>query len=466
MAVYTEVSDDELAAFLAEYDIGTAVSCKGIAEGVENSNYLLLTGRGPYILTLYEKRVDARDLPFFLGLIEHLAARGVPCPVPVHGRDGAVLRTLCNRPAAITSFLAGVWPRRPRPAHCAGLGEALARMHLAGLDYEPERANALSVDSWRPLFERCRAGADDVVPGLSAEVSATLDRIEADWPRDLPRGVIHADLFPDNVFFDRETLSGLIDFYFACNDALVYDLAVCLNAWCFEPDLSFNVTKARLHDRALSRGAALLGGGDGSPPAARRGRRAALPADPPLRLDQPGGRRLGQTQGPARVPAQAPLPSRRVGSRRLRHRAVTVAIYTDGACRGNPGPGGWGAVLLYGEHRREISGAAPDTTNNRMELTAAIRALEALNRRSTDVALYTDSTYVKDGITRWLPGWKAKGWRTASKSPVKNRDLWEALDALVQRHDVTWHWVRGHAGNPENERADTLAREALKAAAA
>ena len=141
---------------------------------------------------------------------------------------------------------------------------------------------------------------------------------------------------------------------------------------------------------------------------------------------------------------------------------MTVAIYTDGACSGNPGPGGWGAVLLYGEHRREISGASADTTNNRMELTAAIRALEALKRPS-DVALYTDSTYVKDGITRWLPGWKAKGWRTASKSPVKNRDLWEALDALVQHHDVSWHWVRGHAGNAENERADTLAREALKA---
>ena len=245
MAVYTEVSDDELAAFIAEYDIGQVLSCKGIAEGVENSNYLLLTGRGPYILTLYEKRVDARDLPFFLGLIEHLAAHGVPCPVPVHGRDGAVLRRLCERPAAITSFLAGVWPRRPSPAHCAGLGEALARMHLAGLDYPAERANALSVDSWRPLFEKCSAGADGVVPGLSAEVSATLDRIEAEWPRDLPRGVIHADLFPDNVFFERDRLSGLIDFYFACNDALVYDLAVCLNAWCFEPDLSFNVTKAR-----------------------------------------------------------------------------------------------------------------------------------------------------------------------------------------------------------------------------
>ena len=144
---------------------------------------------------------------------------------------------------------------------------------------------------------------------------------------------------------------------------------------------------------------------------------------------------------------------------------MSVAIYTDGACSGNPGPGGWGAVLLKGGHRRELSGAAPDTTNNRMELTAAIRALEALNRPS-QVALYTDSTYLRDGITRWLPNWKARGWRTAAKSPVKNRDLWEALDALAHRHDVTWHWVKAHAGNPENERADTLARAALKAAAA
>ena len=466
MAVYTEVSDDELAAFIAEYDIGPALSCKGIAEGVENTNYLLLTEGGPYILTLYEKRVDARDLPFFLGLIEHLADRGVPCPVPVHGRDGAVLRTLCERPAAITSFLAGVWPRRPRPGHCAELGEALARMHLAGLDYAQRRANALSVESWRPLFEKCRAGADGVVPGLSAEVSATLDRIEAAWPRDLPRGVVHADLFPDNVFFNREKLSGLIDFYFACNDALVYDLAVCLNAWCFESDLSFNVTKAR-HMIARYRAVRRCSEAEiARPPAARRGRCAALPADPPLRLDQPGGRRPGPPQGPARVSAQAPLPPRRLGPARLRdrHRRMTVAIYTDGACRGNPGPGGWGAVLLYGGHRREISGASGQTTNNRMELTAAIRALEALKRPS-EVALYTDSTYVKDGITRWLPGWKAKGWRTAAKTPVKNRDLWEALDAIVGRHDVTWHWVKGHAGNAENERADTLARSALKAEA-
>ena len=143
---------------------------------------------------------------------------------------------------------------------------------------------------------------------------------------------------------------------------------------------------------------------------------------------------------------------------------MSVAIYTDGACSGNPGPGGWGAVLLYGGHRREISGAARRTTNNRMELTAAIRALEALTRPS-EVALYTDSTYLRDGITRWLPNWKARGWRTAAKSPVKNRDLWEALDALSGRHDVSWHWVKAHAGNAENERADTLARAALKAEA-
>ena len=173
-----------------------------------------------------------------------------------------MLRRLCDRPAAITSFLTGQWPRRPAPSHCAALGEALARLHLAGLDYGPERANALSLDSWRPLFEKCRAGADAVVPGLAAEVAATVERIEGDWPRDLPRGVVHADLFPDNVFFERGRLSGLIDFYFACNDALVYDLAVCLNAWCFEPDLSFKRDQGAPHDRPLPRGAPLLGGGD------------------------------------------------------------------------------------------------------------------------------------------------------------------------------------------------------------
>ena len=246
MAVYTAVSDQDLALFLGNYDIGRAVSFKGIAEGVENSNYFLLTDQGPYILTLYEKRVAPEDLPYFLGLMEHLARRDLACPTPIHGRDGEVLRELCGRPAAITSFLSGVWPLRPAPSHCGPLGEALAKMHVAGLDYPAQRENALSVAGWRKLFDQSEARADEVEPGLAKELAGELDELAARWPRDLPEGVIHADLFPDNVFFDGDELSGLIDFYFACNDFLAYDLAVCLNAWCFEPDTSFNITKARL----------------------------------------------------------------------------------------------------------------------------------------------------------------------------------------------------------------------------
>jgi len=246
MAVYTAVSDQDLALFLADYDIGRAVSFKGIAEGVENSNYFLLTDQGPYILTLYEKRVAPEDLPYFLGLMEHLARRGLACPTPIHGHDGEMLRELCGRPAAITSFLSGVWPLRPATSHCGPLGEALAKMHVAGLDYSERRENALSVAGWRTLFDQLEARADEVEPGLARELAGELDELAARWPRDLPEGVIHADLFPDNVFFDGDELSGLIDFYFACNDFLAYDLAVCLNAWCFEPDTSFNITKARL----------------------------------------------------------------------------------------------------------------------------------------------------------------------------------------------------------------------------
>lgn len=245
MAVYTEVSDDDLNAFAAEYDIGEVLSCKGIAEGIENTNYLLGTGNASYILTLYEKRVKEDDLPFFLALMEHLAARGIPCPIPVKGRDGAALRRLSGRPAAIITFLDGMWPRRATPGHCAGLGRAMARMHMAGADFDMSRPNALSVESWRPLLEASAPRADEVRDGLAGELARELDELEAAWPSGLPSGVIHADLFPDNVFFRGEALSGLIDFYFACTDFFAYDLAVCLNAWCFEPDLSFNITKAR-----------------------------------------------------------------------------------------------------------------------------------------------------------------------------------------------------------------------------
>jgi homoserine kinase type II len=246
MAVYTDVPDEELRAFIAEYAIGEVVSCKGIAEGVENSNYLLRTETGTFILTLYEKRVAPADLPFFIALMEHLASHGVACPTPIKARDGAALRRLCGRPAALVSFLDGMWPRRIHPFHCAALGEALARLHLAGANFPLRRPNNFSVAGWRQLFDTCRARAHEVRPGLAEELGQELDALEREWPQHLPEGVIHADLFPDNIFFRREAVSGLIDFYFACTDFLAYDLAICLNAWCFESDGSFNVTKARL----------------------------------------------------------------------------------------------------------------------------------------------------------------------------------------------------------------------------
>ena len=245
MAVYTEVTDEDLTAFAELFGLGEVLSCKGIAEGVENSNFQLVTQRGSYILTLYEKRVNPADLPFFLGLIEHLAAHGVPCPEPVHATDGETLKTLSGKPAAVVTFLSGMWPRRVSPQHTAELGRALAELHIAGADYTRSRANALGVDSWRALLDSCEGRGDEVLPGITAELQAELDTIESQWPGDLPTGVIHGDLFPDNVFFRAERLTGLIDFYFACNEVLAYDIAICLNAWCFEPDGSFNVTKAR-----------------------------------------------------------------------------------------------------------------------------------------------------------------------------------------------------------------------------
>jgi homoserine kinase type II len=245
MAVYTDVSADDLTKFLNLYDIGELLSYKGIAEGVENSNFLVHTSAGNYILTLYEKRVAENDLPFFLGLMEHLAARGLTCPQPVKNKDGGFLGVVAGRPAAIVTFLEGLWIRKPNAGHCAAVGEALARLHIAGSDFASKRPNALSVESWRPLFEHAGARGDSVRPGLCDEIVAELDVLEKSWPRNLPQGVIHADLFPDNVFFLGDKLSGLIDFYFACNDTLAYDVAICLNAWCFETDHSYNVTKGR-----------------------------------------------------------------------------------------------------------------------------------------------------------------------------------------------------------------------------
>jgi homoserine kinase type II len=257
MAVYTEVTDEALTEFLALYDIGTLLAFRGIAEGVENSNYALKTTQGDFILTLYEKRVNPEDLPWFLGLMEHLAAHGLSCPLPVRAKDGHNLNPLAGKIAAITTFLAGVWPRRVLIEHCEPLGAAMAKLHLAGQGFTRTRKNGLGPDSWGPLLAKCE-GADGVLQGLNAELTTWLERITGAWPKDLPVGHIHADLFPDNVFFLNGEISGLIDFYFACTDIYAYDVAICLNAWCFERDFSFNITKSRallrgyMEHRALS----------------------------------------------------------------------------------------------------------------------------------------------------------------------------------------------------------------------
>jgi homoserine kinase type II len=245
MAVYTEVPDNELRAFIEQYQIGEVMACKGIAEGVENSNYLLHTTQGSYILTLYEKRVKREDLPFFLGLMQHLAAKGLNCPTPLNGKDGTALRELCGRPAAICSFLEGMWPRRPNERHCQLLGAALADLHVKGRDFAMQRPNNLSLSGWQELAAKTAARADEVEAGLAKLIADEVRYLEQHWPQGLEIGTIHADLFPDNVFFLGDKLSGLIDFYFACTDFLAYDLAVCINAWCFEGDGSFNVTKAQ-----------------------------------------------------------------------------------------------------------------------------------------------------------------------------------------------------------------------------
>ncbi len=243
MAVYTDITENDLRDFLTQYDVGELTSYKGIAEGVENSNFLLHTTRDPLILTLYEKRVEKNDLPFFLGLMQHLSERGLSCPLPLPRRDGELLGELSGRPAALISFLEGMWLRRPEAKHCREVGKALAEMHLAGEGFEIRRPNALSLEGWKILWDRSAERADEVEKGLGNEISAELAFLEAHWPKDLPAGVIHADLFQDNVFFLGDTLSGLIDFYFACNDMLAYDVSICLNAWCFEKDGAYNVTK-------------------------------------------------------------------------------------------------------------------------------------------------------------------------------------------------------------------------------
>jgi homoserine kinase type II len=236
VAVYTQVSAERIAELLADYDVGTLVSAKGIAEGVENSNYLLDTSQDRFILTLYEKRVDADDLPFFLKLLDHLAERGQPVPPAIADRTGRQIQTVNGKPACLIAFLPGVSPGEPTPAQAQSMGAALGKLHQSLASFTDLRPNTLSLPGWRELAERCGDALDDIAPGLGATVSEELTFLDTRWPSNLPHSAIHADLFPDNVLMLGDQVTGIIDFYFACTDIRAFDLAVTHAAWCFADD--------------------------------------------------------------------------------------------------------------------------------------------------------------------------------------------------------------------------------------
>ncbi len=267
MAVYTQVSAEALGTFLARYDQGALVSAKGIAEGVQNSNYLVETTADRFILTLYEEWTSTDDLPFFLAMLDHLAAAGNPVPRALPDRDGTAIQQLAGRSACLIEFLTGVSVSHPTPAQARAAGAAMGQLHAGLADFAPTRANPLGADTWRPLLERCGAGIDTIAPGLFVRIEAALARVLAQWPRDLPVAAIHTDLFPDNVLMLGDRVTGVIDFYFACTDIRAYDLAVMHSAWAFD-------ATGERYDPAI--GAALIAGYE-SRFALSEAERAALP---------------------------------------------------------------------------------------------------------------------------------------------------------------------------------------------
>lgn len=259
MAVYTKVSAEKISKFLERYEVGSLVSAKGIAEGVENSNYLIETTQNRFILTLYEKRVDPADLPFFIAMLDHLAARNCPVPPMLSDRNGEKVQELCGRSACLITFLPGVSVTNPTLEQSRAAGAALADMHKALTDFEQTRPNEMSHDGWRKLAEQCgKEGLDHIHHGLSDLVHRELDNLDRNWPENLSKSVVHADLFPDNVLMLGNKVTGLIDFYFSCTDIRVYDLAVTHTAWCFDndddrfrPEISSGLIEGYAHNFAL-----------------------------------------------------------------------------------------------------------------------------------------------------------------------------------------------------------------------
>lgn len=245
MAVYTNVSREQIEILLESYNIGKLTKYVEIEQGVENSNFFLYTETGKYILTIYEKRVKAEDIPFYLNFMEHLNVKHFPAPLPIKNKNDRSLNIIADKPCAVISFLQGKFQSDIRNNHLEDLGENLANMHLASLDFPMKLGNNFSLESWYDLFDKVKDKADDFKLGIADYIQANLNYLSDKWPYDIPVGVIHGDLFPDNVFFENDKLVGVIDYYFACNDILIYDLAICLNAWCFESHNEFNVTKAK-----------------------------------------------------------------------------------------------------------------------------------------------------------------------------------------------------------------------------
>ena len=248
MAVYTKLSEDDLKEFFSKYDLGELLDHKGIKDGIENTNYFIRTKKGKFILTVYEKRVDEKDLPFFMSLMRNLYDKNFPSPEPIINKNGSYISDIFGKKAAVVSFLEGLSKKKLNPSDCHEVGINAAKLHSITKNLTGKRENKLSINSWRKIYSKVKKDCSKIHPDLVAIIEKNLHEIEKNWPKNIPSGIIHADLFPDNIFFKDKKLSGIIDYYFSCNDFYAFEIAVCLNALCFEGEnenLSFNVTKAK-----------------------------------------------------------------------------------------------------------------------------------------------------------------------------------------------------------------------------